>query len=111
MKIRDLIKARTTAGLRRAGWAFLSELAIQRRHRSSLKRSKHFSNRSHLRLNVGCGSGIKLGWINVDLWANEADLHLDLRESFPFRDESVSFIYSEHFFEHLEYPDQTSKFL
>ena len=32
------------------------------------------------------------------------DLKLDLRERFPFPDESVEVIYSEHFFEHLNYP-------
>lgn len=111
MKIREIAKARTTEGLRKAYRNFLNELAIQRLHRSSLKRLRRFSAGSNLRLNLGCGSNVKVGWINIDLFPKEADLHLDLRENFPFRDESVSFVYCEHFFEHLEYPDQALKFL
>ncbi|MCH7773447.1 MAG: S46 family peptidase, partial [Bacteroidetes bacterium] len=34
----------------------------------------------------------------VDLFEEKADLQLDLREEFPFPDESVAIIYSEHFF-------------
>jgi predicted SAM-dependent methyltransferase len=53
---------------------------------------------------------VKAGWINIDI-DERADLQLDLRANLPFPDNSVSFIYSEHFFEHLEYPRDTSTFL
>lgn len=61
-------------------------------------------------MNIGCGSNLKLGWINIDLF-DKADLQLDLREPLPFAAESVQQIYSEHFFEHLEYPGQALDFL
>jgi len=53
---------------------------------------------------------MKPGWINIDA-RKGVDLQLDLRERLPFPDNSVSFIYSEHFFEHLEYPGEASNFL
>lgn len=63
-----------------------------------------------LKLNVGCGPNVKSGWINIDL-SQRADLQLDLREPLPFASQSVAVIYSEHFFEHLEYPDEATNFL
>jgi len=56
-------------------------------------------------LNLGCGAKRKAGWVNIDL-RKDADLQLDIREKFPFSDNSASIIYSEHFFEHLEYPTE-----
>jgi predicted SAM-dependent methyltransferase len=59
-----------------------------------------------LKLNLGCGDAIKEGWINVDLFAPSANLSLDLREPLPFEAGTASFIYSEHFLEHLEFPTE-----
>jgi predicted SAM-dependent methyltransferase len=64
-----------------------------------------------LKLNLGCGTYIKPGWVNVDSHYPEVDLQLDLREKLPFPDGSALIVYSEHFFEHLEYPDQAMRFL
>jgi predicted SAM-dependent methyltransferase len=41
--------------------------------------------------------------VNIDL-SKKADLQLDLRKPLPFRSGSCSFIYSEHFLEHVDYP-------
>jgi predicted SAM-dependent methyltransferase len=53
-------------------------------------------------LHIGCGANVKPGWVNVDFGA---DLSLDVRERLPFPDNSVTTIYSEHFFEHLSRED------
>lgn len=53
------------------------------------------------KLHLGCGSVYKEGWINIDLETPEADQHYDLTQPLPFQDESVAFIYSEHFIEHI----------
>jgi len=53
-------------------------------------------------LHIGCGANLKPGWVNVD---SGADLSLDAREQLPFPDNSVTVIYSEHFFEHLSRED------
>jgi len=64
-----------------------------------------------LNLHLGCGRNIKPGWINVDSFAPEADLRLDLREPLPFGDDSAAIVHSEHFLEHLEYPDEVCHLL
>jgi predicted SAM-dependent methyltransferase len=105
--LRDIFKP--TAGFSRALRDLKREFRIQRLHRAALKRVRRYSG-NNLRLNVGCGKNIKQGWINIDV-SKEADLQLDVREPLPFATESASMVYSEHFFEHLEYPDEALHFL
>lgn len=56
-------------------------------------------------LNVGCGTDYKEGWINIDNNSDDniekLDLNWDLRNPLPFQDESVDYIFHEHFLEHL----------
>jgi predicted SAM-dependent methyltransferase len=54
-----------------------------------------------MKLHLGSGGVNLTGWLNVDLDASNADLHLDLRAKLPFEDQSVTHIYSEHFIEHI----------
>ena len=63
-----------------------------------------------LKLHLGCGPVHKEGWINVDLFG-EPDLMLDLREPLPLEDGSCQVIYSEHFFEHVDYPAGAQRIL
>jgi len=53
-----------------------------------------------IKLNIGCGKVKYPGWLNIDIQPG-ADLVLDVRQGLPFEDNSVDFIYSEHFWEHL----------
>jgi|SRR5579883_1442186 predicted SAM-dependent methyltransferase len=78
-----------------------------------------------LKLNLGCGSHIPNGWVNVDYamgawiaklpilstinkklkiinfdWSDRIFIH-DLRKQFPWADNSVDVIYSSHTLEHL----------
>lgn len=56
-------------------------------------------------LNVGCGTDYKEGWVNVDNNSDnnitKLDLNHDLRDPLPYNDNTVDFIFNEHFFEHL----------
>lgn len=56
-------------------------------------------------LNVGCGTDYKKGWINIDNNSDnnieKLDLNWDLRNPLPFPDNSVDYIFNEHFMEHL----------
>jgi predicted SAM-dependent methyltransferase len=58
-----------------------------------------------IKLNVGCGTDYKEGWINIDNNSDnnieKLDLNWDMRKPLPFKDKSVDYIFNEHFFEHL----------
>lgn len=66
-----------------------------------------FLKKRKVMLNVGCGTDYKRSWINIDnnsdnnIDANKLDLNWDLRNPLPFPENSVDFIYNEHFIEHL----------
>ena len=79
-------------------------------HRKAVSKARHFASEG-LRFHCGCGPNLKPGWVNIDGFYRGADLNLDLRRPLPFRDSSVTEIYSEHFFEHLSYPAETGIFL
>ena len=66
-----------------------------------------FLGKNNLKLNLGCGRNIKPGWVNVDFAEreNKLDMVCDLSKEFPFDVNSCSYIYSEHFIEHLEWLD------
>jgi predicted SAM-dependent methyltransferase len=62
-----------------------------------------------IKLNLGCGTDIKDGFINVDFVPNNGiDLVANLNYELPFPSDSVDFIYLSHVLEHLDCP---SKFL
>lgn len=58
-----------------------------------------------IKLNVGCGTDYKNGWINIDNNSDnnidKLDLNWDLRNALPFEEDSADFIFNEHFIEHL----------
>lgn len=60
-----------------------------------------------IKLHVGCGTLYKDGWINIDNNSDNniqrLDIDHDLAKGIPFTDNSVDFIYHEHFIEHLDY--------
>lgn len=61
--------------------------------------------RPSLKLHIGCGTDYKDGWVNIDNNSDNnierLDLNWDLRHPLPFKDDSVDFIFNEHFIEHL----------
>lgn len=62
--------------------------------------------RAEVKLNVGCGTDYKDGWVNIDNNSDnnieKLDLNWDLRNPLPFKKNSVDFIFNEHFIEHLD---------
>lgn len=108
---KKLVKSRTTTGLRSAIGELGNEWKLYRRHRQALKRVPQFLNQLPIKLNLGCGPNRKPDWVNIDLYHPSADLQLDLREPWPFPDASVSYIYSEHVFEHFEFTREVPHFL
>jgi predicted SAM-dependent methyltransferase len=61
--------------------------------------------KSILKMNLGCGTDYKSGWINIDNNSDnnieKLDLNWDLRNPLPFKDNSIDFAFHEHFYEHL----------
>lgn len=64
-----------------------------------------FRHRKSVKLNIGCGTDYKDGWINIDNNSDnnieKLDLNWDLRNPLPFPAGSVDYIFHEHFIEHL----------
>ena len=102
-------KNSVSVGLSDARRNIKREMEIARMHRRGLRQASKLNSR-HAKLNIGCGRNIKSGWLNVDL-SDDADISLDMREPFPFKSNSFQIIYSEHFLEHIDYPEQTLAFL
>jgi len=80
------------------------ELRLYIAHLRGCWRARRHVDAKGLKLNLGCGSNDRPGWVNIDAGPN-ADFMLDLRRRLPFSDNSAEIIYSEHFFEHLGYPN------
>ena len=62
-----------------------------------------------IKLHIGCGTLYKEGWVNIDNNSDNnierLDINHDLSKGLPFEDESVDYIYNEHFIEHLARED------
>jgi len=72
---------------------------------SKHKSNKFVNSRKEIFLELGAGDKKgKNGWITID-WMKNCDIFWDLRKGIPFPNESVSGIYSSHFFEHLAYKE------
>lgn len=110
MSLRTFAKSRLNPGAYQVLGSAAREAQLALTHWRSVRRMRALPA-TELRLNCGCGGDRKPGWINIDAESKVADLRLDLRRRMPFADNSVSMIYSEHFFEHLEYPDEAMLFL
>jgi len=102
--LRNFVLSHLSEGVRSALRNLKWELQAMRMHRRGSRRAAQFGGQRELKLHLGCGDNLKSGFVNIDL-NSKADLTLDLRAPLPFRDDCCCFIYSEHFLEHLEYPN------
>lgn len=100
--LKHYLEARLSRGLSRAARQLHDEWIWFCRHRRACRNVGRFWPPLPVKLNIGCGPNRKEGWVNVDILDFAADLQLDLREPWPFPDNSVSYIYSEHVLEHFE---------
>lgn len=58
------------------------------------------------KLQIGCGRNMTPGWLNTDMsidLCKDGAMYLDAGETFPFPDNSINYVYSEHLFEHLSH--------
>ena len=105
-----LLRAIKAPQIRRAAKNLDVEIKIALRHQSGCRKFARAGPSGPLRIQFGSGPNSKPGWVNVDL-SESADFRIDIRRDWPFPDASAELIYSEHFFEHLEYPNEVQHFL
>jgi predicted SAM-dependent methyltransferase len=82
----------------------VKEFAISHYHRIGLRQIKRASLSRPAKINLGCGTFRKEGFLNVDMLPG-GDVTVDLRRNLPFDSSSCDFIFSEHCMEHVDYPE------
>jgi predicted SAM-dependent methyltransferase len=68
----------------------------------------YLSGAGPYKLEIGAGRNGKPGWLSTDLYAQEnpngtTSVALDATKTFPMRDNSFDFVFSEHMIEHITY--------
>ena len=92
------------------------EVDLAAKSDESEARLRKLAEQKNLKLHLGAGGDIKAGWVNLDLAfkpspkrrrarsdPETALVEYDLRRGLPLPEGSCEYIYSSHFFEHLEY--------
>ena len=93
------------------------EVKIAEAAEEAAKSFRALKGEKGLKVHLGCGDDVRPGWVNIDLLPilpresnpivhpEAAFINYDLRRGLPLEEGSCDFIYSSHFFEHLEYKD------
>jgi predicted SAM-dependent methyltransferase len=84
-------------------------LLLYRDETAKLKARYLLRTQKEILLELGAGTTVRDGWITIDT-VESCDIVWDLRNGIPFPDETVSYLYSSHFFEHLSFK-QGQRFL
>lgn len=93
---------RKLRGLQRAYYARPSDAANVVEYVEMLRQIRGSARRSRA-VHAGSGDHYIDGWINVDFGVSDlVDVAADLAQGLPFRTESLHYIHSEDFIEHLE---------
>jgi len=58
-----------------------------------------------LKLHLGCGRIVLDGWKNYDIEKHSGVIQHDLRKPLPHKSDTVDYIFSEHFIEHIDKRD------
>lgn len=99
-----------THGLQRALRNLRKELVLYSNHLKGLSKLKNKIDLKKGKLQIGSlGHSIE-GFVNLDI-VPPADIIYDVREGLPIKDSSVSFIFAEHFLEHIDYPTSVKFFM
>lgn len=102
--IRSLAHFLLSPAERTAVRTLLAEHAMAVSHRRGLRYLRHHRLMRPARLNLGSGAFKKNGFLNVDAGPG-GDVTLDLRRGLPFDSECCELVFSEHCFEHFDYPE------
>ena len=72
---------------------------------------KYLSEQTVAKLQIGAGPYLLKGWLNTDFMTTLRDgtpMYMDAGKPFPIPDASFDYVFSEHLFEHLTYPQATN---
>ena len=104
-----------TSFIRAAILNLLDEIKIAKMTRDSGRSFQRLKGKKGLKVELGGGRNPRSGWVNIDLAVRfppdvdpimDSDtviINYDLRGGLPLEEGSCDYIYSVHFFEHLEY--------
>jgi predicted SAM-dependent methyltransferase len=93
----------------------LRDIAVYFRKKSESKRaarvrekifSDYFKNNQVIKLQLGCGPFPMKDWLNTDLLFNDQVAFMDAADTYPLKDNSVDYIFTEHLFEHLTFSQE-----
>jgi len=99
--------------VRRATRNLWGEFVTLRGAKNAVHQFDALQNKRGLKLHLGCGSDVKMNWVNIDSFVlpkltdeaaqdgKTAAIQYDLRQPLPLAPESCQYVYSSHFFEHL----------
>jgi SAM-dependent methyltransferase len=105
------IDRRVTHGLGRALRNLSKEIALFRNHSDGLKKWKKRTSKTDQKLiQIGGGRHTLSNFFNIDI-VPPADLVCDVREGIPLPANCATFVFSEHFLEHLDYPKSAKLFV
>jgi predicted SAM-dependent methyltransferase len=90
-------------------------LALRRRIIYQIKKRKSLSKRSQIineylkdskvkGMQVGAGLNPLPGWLNTDIEVEEGLIYVDATRPLPLPDACMDYVFSEHMFEHIGYP-------
>jgi len=76
--------------------------ALRHKFRQQNRIARYLSSPGKKKLQIGCSTTCLPGWLNTDLEPNLPDVtYLDATRPFPFPSDSLNFVLSEHFIEHI----------
>jgi predicted SAM-dependent methyltransferase len=70
---------------------------------------RYMTESSEPRLHIGCGKRNLTGWLNSDYFPSDPNIvHIDATRKYPFANNSLNYIFSEHMIEHVSYEQGAS---
>lgn len=98
-----------THGLARVLRLLVKEISLAKNHIQGLRDwEKNKDKFNTTKIQLGGGKHTLEGYLNIDI-VPPADLVCDVREGIPLDDSCSEFIFTEHFFEHVDYPISSKK--
>lgn len=94
----------TTHSFRQSGKVHATKLFVP----VTRVQARRLARNGPVRLHLGCGTNKLPGWVNIDIFGMDPDLHWDLRWRLPFPDGSAAAVFLEHVVEHFSLSDTIS---